>query len=290
MPIVSQFARATLAVAWTLVLPAAGIACGQSTPHAQHHDFLPADGDSARRIEYFWSAPPGAGPWPAVILIHGHQEGRATPGGMAFVGFGVLDSLARRGYVAVAVSQPGYGRSDGPADFMGPRTVAAVEAVIRQLRRQPFIRGDRIALEGISRGAIVASLVAARDTTIRALVLISGSYDFTNPPDSSTAAGRLDIARRSRVASSIATETDGTVEALRARSALSVVDRIRTPALIMNGAKDDRTDPEQARRLAEGMRRRGIPARDTIYGAYGHAIPYDVREVMIRPFLDSLLR
>jgi dipeptidyl aminopeptidase/acylaminoacyl peptidase len=137
---------------------------------------------------------------------------------------------------------------------------------------------------------VVASLVASRDTTIRAMVLISGVYDFTSRLDSSTASGRLNIARRNQVREDIARETDGTEASLRARSALSVVDRIRTPALILNGEMDDRTDPEQARTLAALLQRNGIDARAVIYPEFGHAIPYATRERDIRPFLEAYLR
>jgi dipeptidyl aminopeptidase/acylaminoacyl peptidase len=292
-------AMATVAALWA-PLTACATASHQPAPsaaalapsglHELHAEFLTAATNPAKRIEYYWVAPKGDGPWPVLLLLHGHQEGSPTPGGRAFVEFGVLDTAAARGVVGVSVSQPGYGRSDGPADFMGPETVAAVEQVIRHLRAQSFVRGDRIALEGVSRGAVVASLVASRDTTIRAMVLISGVYDFTSRLDSSTAAGRLNIARRNQVRDDIARETDGTAVSLRARSALSVVDRIRTPALILNGEMDDRTDPEQARTLAALLQRNGVAARAVIYPEFGHAIPYETREREIRPFLEAYLK
>jgi dipeptidyl aminopeptidase/acylaminoacyl peptidase len=121
------------------------------------------------------------------------------------------------------------------------------------------------------------------------MVLISGAYDFVTPQDSSTAAGRLNIARRDQVRSDIVSETDGTANALRERSALSFVSHIRTPALIMNGAQDDRTDPDQARMLAEGIRKNGVFARAVIYPELGHAIPYALREREIEPFFRAHL-
>jgi len=122
------------------------------------------------------------------------------------------------------------------------------------------------------------------------MVLISGAYDFVTPLDSSTAAGRRNMARRGLVRSDIDAETDGTVSALRARSALSQVSHIRTPALILNGEQDDRTDPDQARMLAEGIRRNGVFARAVIYPELGHAIPYAMREREVEPFFQAHLK
>ena len=270
-------------------VPVAGHS-GQLALHALHHETIAAGREPSKKVEFFWMAPAGKGPWPAIVFIHGYQAGSETPGGKAFVDYGVLDSAAARGYVGISISQPGYGHSDGPPDFMGPETVTAAEAVIRHFRAESFVRGDRIGLEGVSRGAVVASLVAVRDSTIRAMVLISGAYDFATPLDSSTAAGRLNMARRDQVRSDIAAETDGTASALRARSALLLVNHIRTPALILNGEKDDRTDPDQARMLAEGIRRNGVFARAVIYPEFGHAIPYEVREREIEPFFQAHLK
>ena len=52
--------------------------------------------------------------------------------------------LAHDGIVAVAVSQPGYGKSDGPPDYCGPVTQEATRAVLAEMRRLPFIDPKRI--------------------------------------------------------------------------------------------------------------------------------------------------
>ena len=173
---------------------------------------------------------------------------------------------------------------------MGPATVAAVQTVIDHFRTQPFVKGDRIALEGVSRGAIVASLIAVRDTTIRAMVLISGEYDFATPIDAKTHAGWLALQRRDFSHPAIVAETDGSQAALRVRSALLQADRIRTPALLFNGEDDDRTDPAQAQALADRLRANGVEARAIVVPAVGHAIPYVEREREIEPFLAKLLK
>jgi dipeptidyl aminopeptidase/acylaminoacyl peptidase len=159
-----------------------------------------------------------------------------------------------------------------------------VAAVIAKLRADHEIDGRRLVLEGISRGALVAGLVAAHDSSIGGIVLISGLYDlpeFVSHARSIAARG---------VVESITAETGGDINALRARSLLYAAQDIRAAALILNGAKDDRTDPAQARRLAAVISQHGGRARAIIYGEYGHQIPPEVRAKEIDPFIADVLR
>ena len=232
-------------------------------PPEVHVELLSRTDEPSKHVEIFWTQPKGTGPWPLVVFLHGHQDGSTTPGGKAFVDYGVLEDAATRGYVGVGVSQPGYGHSEGPPDFMGAFTQRAVEQVIERFRAQSFVRKDRVALEGISRGAIVAGLVATRDPRIRAMVLISGAYDLPAlfGPNPGPRPPSLSSRMVDEIRSDIMQETDGSAGALRDRSVLAAASRIRTPALIVNGAKDDRTDPEQARALARTIQANGVFAR-----------------------------
>lgn len=248
---------------------------GRSIPHPD---------DASRRVEYFVEAPEGEGPWPMVLLLHGHQDGD-RPGGADFERWGVLQTLAERGYLAVAVSQPGYGHSDGPADFSGSFTQHAVSGVIEALRADGLASPGRLVIEGISRGALTAGLVAAQDTSVSGLVLISGVYDlpaYVADPRPSPA--------QSMVIQSILAETGGTAGALEARSVLRVARGIRATTLILNGTEDDRTSPDQARRLACEIVRSGGTARAILYPDYGHRIPVEVRNRDVDPFIDRVLR
>ncbi len=67
----------------TITVPV-GSACGQSALHALHHETIAIGREPSKKIEYFWMAPPGKGPWSAIVFIHGYQRGSETPGGKAF--------------------------------------------------------------------------------------------------------------------------------------------------------------------------------------------------------------
>jgi len=242
---------------------------------------IPHPDDPAKKVEYFLEKPVGSGPWSTVIFLHGHQEG-SRPGGRVFVEWGVLGRFAKRGYLAVAVSQPGYGNSTGPADFCGAFTQDAVSAVIRKLQRDSYMSRNKLVIVGISRGALVAGLIAVHDVSVAGIVLISGVYDLPQFVSDS----RSSQMKRA-VVNSLLEETGGGDAALRSRSVLYFAEKIKAAALIMNGEKDDRTDPTQARRLAEVITSLGGNARAIIYPDYGHQIPVEVRDREDDRFIDG---
>jgi hypothetical protein len=70
--------------------------------------------------------------------MHGHQDWprrRAKD----FVNWGVLDRFAKRGYLVVAISEPGYGASTGAADFCGTFTQHTISGVVNRLKREGLI-------------------------------------------------------------------------------------------------------------------------------------------------------
>jgi len=266
-----------------LILGVVAVAsCGERAAAAARQ--IPHPDDASKQVEYFVEEPAGKGPWPTIVLLHGHQESPRS-GGRDFADWGVLRPLAQRGYLAVAISQPGYGNSTGPADFCGPLTQHAVAAVIAKLRADGLALPDKLVIEGISRGALTAALVAAHDPSVSGLVLISGVYDLpAYVADTTGGAAQLTVVK------TLVAETGGTPEALNARSALRLASVIKAKTLILNGAQDDRTDPAQARQLAEAITRNGGMARAIIYPDSGHKIAREARNKDIDPFIDGVLR
>src|SRR3954467_7375326 len=71
--------------------------------------------DAGRAVEVFLCRPHGAPPGPGVVIVHGHQLGDRS-GGRATAESSVFQQWHQRIFLVAAVSQPGYGRSTGPAE------------------------------------------------------------------------------------------------------------------------------------------------------------------------------
>ena len=243
-----------------------------------HREQLPDNQNRSKVIELFWTKPDGNGPFPAVLFIHGHQETQRN-GGEAYVLTGRLGIMARRGYVAAAVSQPGYGNSSGPPDFCGPYTQQTTLVAIDFLRRQPFVKPEKVALFGYSRGAIVAAMVATLDPRLAAVVLGAGAYDFFT--------WRPTLPGISR---NLFAEAGMSAEAFMARSAIYHVQQIRAPVLLLHGTADERIPVQQAEAFAEKLKAAGVRYRLKEFPGAPHGIPIEDQYHEVYPFLDEFLR
>jgi len=244
-----------------------------------NREFLSHTEESNKKVELFWTKPNGDGTYPAILFIHGHQE-QVRDGGESYVKGGRLGMMAARGYVAAAVSQPGYGNSDGPPDFCGPFTQDAVLVAIDFLRNKTFVNPNKVVLFGYSRGAIVASMVATKDQNLAAVILGAGAYDLFKwyPTD------------LRGINTNIETEAGTSSKAFRDRSAIYHVDKIKAPILLLHGAQDERIPVKQAKSFAEKLKAQGISAKMVIFPRAGHGIPIGEQYREIYPFLEESLR
>jgi dipeptidyl aminopeptidase/acylaminoacyl peptidase len=275
-------AKSVLLLTWLLLVGCAAVQPDTLTDRGGwvvQRTFLPHRQNASKKIEVLWTKPEAPGPWPAVLFIHGHQE-QPTEGGAAFVRTGRLGTMASRGYVAAAVSQPGYGHSDGPPDFCGPFTQEAVLVVVDFLRHQPFVQPQQVVLYGYSRGAQVASMVTAKDPQLAAVVLGAGAYDFF----------RWYPTPLRGIDANIEREAGTTAAAFSARSAIYHADKIKAPILLLHGAQDERVPVHQAEAFAEKLQEHGVAVTLKIFPHAMHGIPVDEQYHEIYPFLDQALR
>jgi dipeptidyl aminopeptidase/acylaminoacyl peptidase len=88
----------------------------------------------------------------------------------------VADTLGRRGTAVLRLDDRGVNGSDGGVATATSEDFADdIRAGVAYLRTRPEIDHNRIGLVGHSEGGIIAPMVAASDTTIRAIVLMAGT-------------------------------------------------------------------------------------------------------------------
>lgn len=228
-------------------------------------------------VELFQATPEAAGPVGAILFVHGNQGGRRI-GAREFVEAGTLIRFCfGLNVVAAAVSQPGYGASEGPPDFCGPATQRAINSALSFLRAQPNVDPDRIILYGYSRGAIASAMVATQDADLRALILGAGVYDV----------GALYRIASREMRWAIEMEAGASSEAFAARSALMHADMICCDTLLLHGRLDDRAPVAQAEQLANRLSVKGIAASLHLFDC-GHRIPGELSRAALRPLLRTV--
>jgi 2-hydroxy-6-oxonona-2,4-dienedioate hydrolase len=115
-----------------------------------------------------------------VVMIHG-----AAQGACAQVSWQPnLEPLARAGFWTIAYDQPGFGRSDVPADHSVEARVRHAKAFIDALGLTHYH------LIGSSMGAYVAARLALEDPRVDRLVLVAGGSLVPGDPSEADAAAR----------------------------------------------------------------------------------------------------
>ena len=188
-------------------------------------------------VEAISFQPRGAAPFPALLLIPGHATTARDwiPNGLTY---------ARNGYAGLAVSQPGYGKSEGPGDYVGPKTIKVLTEGYRRLQREPFVDAKRMGIVGYSRGGMAASLLAVQLDDVKAAVMGAGVYDFKRQYDETG----LDGIRQNMKA-----ETGMTEEAIKQRSSVLRMEKLKCPVLILHGEKDINVPVSQAYLLRDRL-------------------------------------
>lgn len=192
------------------------------------------DGKNVEAISF---EPQGRSPFPGLLLIPGHATTARDwiPNGLTY---------ARNGYAGLAVSQPGYGKSEGPGDYAGPKTIKVLIEGYRRLQRESFVDAKRMGIVGYSRGGMAASLLAVQLDDVKAVVLGAGIYDFKRAYDETG----LDGIRQNMKA-----ETGMTEEAIRQRSSVLQMEKLKCPVLILHGEKDINVPVSQALLLRDRL-------------------------------------
>lgn len=189
-------------------------------------------------VEAISFKPAGAGPFPGILMIPGFQRTAfdLIPLGLA---------LAREGFAGVGVTQPGFGKSQGPPDYVGPNTLRVLTEGFEKFKREPYVDRKRLGIYGYSRGGMAASLLAVKLQDVRAVVLGAGIYDFKKAHDEVKIEGiRLNMQRESGM----------TEAAIRERSSIFQMEQLNASVLILHGDKDENVPVSQAYLLRDRLK------------------------------------
>jgi dipeptidyl aminopeptidase/acylaminoacyl peptidase len=192
-----------------------------------------------RAIEAISFRPVAEGKYPGVLMIPGYQR---TAFDLIYLGV----ALAREGFASAGVTQPGFGKSQGPADYVGPITIKVLTDGFRKLQHETYVDPTRMGVFGYSRGGMAASLLAVQLNDVRAVVLGAGIYDFKKAYDEV----KLEGIRKNMEA-----ETGMTEKAIKERSSILQMKNLKCPVLILHGEKDENVPVSQALLLRDELKK-----------------------------------
>lgn len=224
------------------------------------------------KAEAFLVRPEGRGPFPLIVLVHGHSRS----GKGAEVLTPVADLFANRMcYAALAVSLPGYGATE-VANGGDRNVVAGVLADgIADATKLSWIDPKRVMLYGFSRGAVFGASSVPRLPRLQAIILHSGAYDLGRLYEDTSASWVRKVLNPSGDADP------------KLFNVLPEVDKWRAPTLVLHGAKDALLPVNQAKMLDERLAAADVPHRTVIFPNSGHWLPLDGVAKAVFAFLQQ---
>jgi dipeptidyl aminopeptidase/acylaminoacyl peptidase len=215
------------------------------------------------KIEAYLTRPAGDGPFPLVILLHGHS----------FVGRGAEQVLATAQtfsreicFATLAISLPGYGGSDVVEGPVEETTRQVVQDGVAFAKNLEWVDKSHLFFYGVSRGAIIAAAMLNDVEGISGAVLYSGAYDL----------GRLYRDTPSFWVRKILNPKGAANPKLF--NLLAEGAQWSVPTLILHGEQDHVIPVNQARLLRDRLQSAGVYHQLVVYPDRGHFLPRnDVR-------------
>ncbi|MBT8091402.1 MAG: alpha/beta fold hydrolase [Gammaproteobacteria bacterium] len=224
------------------------------SPELVQYPTFDTAGDGPRMIPAWVYTPPGDGPFPVIVVIHGGPEGQSRPGfsstyqmwlqqlGAAVIRPNVRGSAGYgKSYLAL---DNGFGREDSVRD---------IGALLDWIGTQPQFDHDRIAVIGGSYGGYMALACAVHyGDRLKAVVDIVGISSFVTFLEN-TQDYRRDLRRVE-----YGDERDPAMRAhLEKISPLNNVDKMTVPMFVVQGQNDPRVPVTEAEQIVAALRDQG---------------------------------
>ena len=231
------------------------------------HRFESFDAES---IPVFLFTPPGDGPFPVVVSVHGGPEAQYLP--EWHVNYAPLTQyLVSRGYAVAAPNvrgSSGYGKRYEHLDDVRLRldSVRDLAALHAWLGARPEIDGSRSVVYGRSYGGyMVLAALAFQPELWAAGIEAVGISSFVTFLENTSPYRR---AVREREYGSLERDRDFLVEA----SPITHVTAMRAPLFITHGANDPRVPLSESQEIAQVLGEKGVRCELVVYEDEGHSI------------------
>ena len=225
------------------------------------------------------TAPPGAGPHPVLLTVHG--------GPFAQYGWTLFDetqAYVEAGYAVVQCNprgSSGYGEAHGRVikEHMGELDADDVIAFLDAALEDPALDASRVGIMGGSYGGFITTLLLGRTDRFVAGISERG---FNDP---------VSFVGSSDIGFFFPDEYVGTdPERIAAQSPMAGAHRITTPTMVIHSEEDWRCPLEQGTRLYVELKRRGVPTELLLFPGEGHELSRSGRPAHRRARLEHVLR
>jgi dipeptidyl aminopeptidase/acylaminoacyl peptidase len=221
-------------------------------------------------------------------MVHGGPESQAQPYFNP-----VTQYLAQAGYAVAAPNvrgSTGYGKTFAHLDDKDKRedSVRDLSEVGKFLAARPDVDSTRIALYGGSYGGymVLAGLTLYPDQWAAGVDIV-GIANFRTFLEQTA-----DYRRATREAEYGSLAKDGAL--LDKISPIHKLDRIKAPLMVIHGSRDPRVPIGEARQVAEGLQKRGLPVQLMTFEDEGHGLAKRANRLVAYPaivkFLDEHVR
>ena len=212
--------------------------------------------------EAYLVRPLGPGPFPLIVLLHGHS----------WIGAGAkrllptADIFAKElCYASLAISLPGYGETDVVAGPLADTTRQVVLDAVASAKRVSWVDSGRVYVYGFSRGAVVAAALVNQIDGVKGALLHSGAYDLTKLYEGSSSVWLRKLLN-----------PDGEAQP-KFYDLLSEVKDWPAGTLVLHGEQDSLIPVSQALLLRDRLASLGKPHRLVLFPEHGHRLP--LREI-----------
>jgi dipeptidyl aminopeptidase/acylaminoacyl peptidase len=228
-----------------------------------------------RAIPAFLYRPPGDGPFPVLLSIHGGPEAQERP---VYMYGGLYQYLLSHNVAILAPNvrgSTGYGATYQKLIHRdwGGAELGDLEHAVRYLHELDWVDRDRIGVFGGSFGGFATLSCVSRLPDLWAVAV-----DIVGPSNLVSFVRAVPPTWR-RMTAGLIGDADTEADFLMSRSPVTYADAIKTPLFVIQGANDPRVAKAESDQIVERLRARGVDVRYDVYEDEGHGFTKRANEI-----------